>query len=194
MKVLKQAQQGDMQAFVELFEPLRTKIYAVVCRLVGPHDADDVVMDTFLKAWKVLPTFGGRSSLSTWLCRIAHNKALDFLRRRQLMDRRQVHERDEDMDTIQRLADPAPRHPAAELAAEETRIWVRQALDRLPDKLRIVLLLRFVDDLSYAEIAAATGISLGTVMSRLFNAKRKLRAILKEQSEDDESMMERTIV
>lgn len=92
--LLKLARQGDMDAFAELFEPLRAKIYAVACRLVGASEADDVVMETFLKAWQALPRFGGRSTLSTWLCRIARNQALDLLRKRQTRDRRETHGKD----------------------------------------------------------------------------------------------------
>jgi RNA polymerase sigma-70 factor (ECF subfamily) len=173
-RLLEQAQRGDIQAFAQLFEPLRGKIFAVACRLVGPDDAEDVVMDTFVKAWKSLPGFRGGSSLKTWLFRIASNRARDLLRRRRpTVDATPV-------DTETRAAWPEltdPTQPGPdELAAEnEDGVLLGRALAELPAAHRNALLLRYVDGLSYSEISAATGAAMGTVMSRLFHAKRKLR-------------------
>ena len=168
-----------MQAFTELFEPLRRKIYSIACRLVGPDSAEDVVMDTYLKAWKALPAFGGRSSLSTWLCRIACNTAMDVLRSRKNTVSLPEPGGQPD-DAAPEVADVAQDSPDAAAARRESRDIVTQALQQLPEPHRATLLLRYADDLSYTEIAAATNVSLGTVMSRLFYAKRKLRAVLSE--------------
>jgi RNA polymerase sigma-70 factor (ECF subfamily) len=77
------AGKGDMEAFAALFEELRPMVYEVACRLVGPSDADDVVMETYLKAWRAIPRFNRRAALKTWLYRVTYNCALDFLRSRQ---------------------------------------------------------------------------------------------------------------
>ncbi len=168
-----------MDAFAELFEPLRKTLHAVAHRLVGPDDAEDIVMEVFLKAWQALPRFDGRSSLATWLYRIAHNCAMDWLRNRQ--------RRREDVaplagdaseDAWHRMADPAQQTPSLYLIQTESARAVAHALERLPPEHRMTLLLRYADGLSYAEIAASTGVSIGTVMSRLFYGKRKLRALL----------------
>ena len=182
-QLLRQARDGDMEAFAALFEPLRAKLFAVACRLVGPSDADDVVMEAFLKAWRALPRFGGRATLSTWLCRIVHNQAMDMLRQRQRRAGREL--RGEDTEAVLTVTeDPAQPTAAAQAMRGETADIVREAVDELPDPHRSALMMRYADDLSYAEIAAASGVSIGTVMSRLFNAKRKLRQALDALTED----------
>jgi len=168
-----------MDAFAELFEPLRAKIYAVACRFVGVSEADDVVMETFLKAWQALPKFGGRSTLSTWLCRIARNQALDLIRKRQSRDHREA--RGEDAEKAFSSVPDVRQVTADETMIKRERIQaVKYAVERISEPHRTAILMRYVDDMSYTEIAAATGVSLGTVMSRLFNAKRKLRQTLAE--------------
>ena len=82
--LLEKAGNGDMDAFAELFEPLRSMAYAVACRIVGANDAEDVVMKAYLKAWQSLPRFRGGSSTKTWLYRITYNVTCDWLRRRRI--------------------------------------------------------------------------------------------------------------
>lgn len=163
-----------MDAFAALFEPLRARIYAVAFRLVGPDDAEDVVMDTYLKAWRALPRFAGRSSLSTWLCGIARNQSLDLIRRRKVRHRGRVADRDSE-DRVAEVDDPTQTGPLDAMQSLEDQALCRRALAALPEPHRHALLLRYVDGLSYLEIAAALDISMGTTMSRLFNARRKLR-------------------
>ncbi len=181
--LLHRAKAGDLDAFAELFEPLRRKIYAVACRLTGPDEADDVVMDTFLKAWKVLPGFRGGSSLSTWLCKIARNKALDALRKRSTRNRHFVPDNDVKSEMAFQV-DLRQTAPDREVLRKESRREVMQAVMQLPEAHRTALLLRYVDGLSYLEIAATTDVAIGTVMSRLFHGKRKLRALMSKGPED----------
>jgi RNA polymerase sigma-70 factor (ECF subfamily) len=164
-----------MDAFAAVFEPLRPFVYAVACRLVGEHDANDAVMDVFLKAWKALPGFRGGASLKTWLYRIAHNCATDRLRKTQ-RERERVVEESEMVE--RRVADVHQDAPDEALRRREDRALVRAAMAHLSDEHRVALELRYAEELSYSEIAAATGISIGTVMSRLFHAKRKLRGLI----------------
>jgi len=178
VELIRQAQRGDMDAFARLFEPLRPVVFAVACRLVGPDDAEDVTMDAFLKAWQAMPGFGRRSSIKTWLYRIARNCALDRLR---AIDRRRERSRpasDAGAGFLENLPDERQPGPDGIAVAEETVAQVRAALAKLPREHRVAMELRFMDGLSYAEIAAATGVSIGTVMSRLFNGKRKMHGIL----------------
>ena len=181
--LLKRAQAGDMQAFAELFEPLRARMHAVAFRLVGPDQADDAVMDTYLRAWKALPAFDGRSAIATWLCRIVHNRCVDLLRtKRPILFTDQAPENTEnegDQEEQADLKNPAPDEWAMR---RETAAQIDRALERLSLEHRATLLLRYVDGLSYEELAAATGVSLGTVMSRLFNAKRKLKSALEVET------------
>jgi len=168
-----------VDAFAALFEAFRPMLHAVAYRLVGANSSDDVVMDTYLKAWRGLASFGGRSTLSTWLCRIAKNCALDTYRKESRHAGKYVSTEGEDNHPIvDRIPDPTGRSPAREAENHDLGEVIRKAMTKLTDTHSTVLLLREVDGLSYNEIAAATGASLGTVMSRLFHAKRKMRKIL----------------
>lgn len=169
-----------MDAFAQLFEPLRVKIHAVAMRLSGMDQADDVVMDTFLKAWQGLPAFNGRASLSTWLCRIARNCALDHLRRA-CVRRTASLDDDEAGASYDLLADKQAPLPSDTAARAELQADILAAIGRLPRPQRQAIELRFIDDLSYAEVAAAAGVSLGTVMSRIFHGRAKLRRLLRHR-------------
>ncbi|MDD5705412.1 MAG: sigma-70 family RNA polymerase sigma factor [Kiritimatiellae bacterium] len=188
---LKRAREGDAEAFAQSFEALRPLVYAVAARLAGPDDAEDVTMETFLRAWQGVRHFDGRASLKSWLYRIAHNCAIDFIRRRQR--RREVPpETDaEGRELIEAMPDKCAAHPASRMEGAETRNLVERALRQLPDEHRVTLMLRYSDGLSYGEIAAATGVPIGTVMSRLFNGKRKMMGIWRSMDEgrrpDEES-------
>ncbi len=179
--LMDRACQGDMNAFAEVFEPLRGVLHAVACRLVGPDDADDVVMETFLRAWQALPRFNRRSALKTWLYRIARNGAVDVLRRKQRRNELFLGSTEADEPVEYDLPDTTHPGPDQLVAQAEDAAWVLAALARLPALHRVALELRYADGLAYGEIAAATGVSIGTVMSRLFNGKRKLRKLLEEK-------------
>ena len=182
--LLQRAQQGDIDAFTELFEPLRRRVYAVAVRLVGLSDAEDVVMDTYLKAWQGIPEFRGRG-LKSWLLRIARNASLDRIRyhaRRPTvsLDTTVGEEGDAGRGGPSRdVEDDSVDNPVEALLRRETISTVRAALVKLPELYRVSLLLRYADGLSYSEISVATGVSLGTVMSRLHNGKRRLGKLLK---------------
>jgi RNA polymerase sigma-70 factor (ECF subfamily) len=176
--LLDRARQGDADAFAAVFEDLRPAVFAVASRLVGPVDANDVVMDTYLKAWQSLPGFRGQSSLKSWLYRIARNCALDCLRRQKREGQHVV--ADPDDAAARSVADERQVPPDRQLESEETRASVQEGLARLSAEHRLILELRYADGLSYAELASATGVSIGTVMSRLFHAKRRLRRVLSD--------------
>ncbi len=178
MELLAKAQKGDMEAFAALFEPLRPQVFAIAARTVGPVDAEDAVMNTFLKAWKALPGFGRRASLKTWLYRIAHNCSLDLIRARERRHETAFPETEDGRSALDNVADASMPAPDAAAEQGETAAGVQRALANLPDPLRIALLLRYSDGLSYSEIAAATGATMGTVMSRLFYGKQRLRKLL----------------
>lgn len=183
--LLEAARQGDMEAFVQLFEPLRPQVYAVAARLVGPDEAGDVVMDAFLKAWEALPKFRGRSSLKTWMYRIVSNCALDRLRSRERRREESLSFGDREQAWARDVPDEATDPPGVRVERTEMVEAIRRAIHELPPQHRCVLELRYVDGLTYGEIAAATGVPLGTVMSRLFHAKRQLRAALKRHTSDE---------
>lgn len=185
---LRRAQSGDTEAFAAVFEGLRPMVTAIAVRMLGPADGEDAVMEIFLKAWKALPGFSARSSLKTWLYRIAMNHCNDHLRYRVRHPEEPLPE-----DGEGRLRDiPAPPQdtPLDQLMDRDRQALLDRCLARLPEIHRVVLLLRYADGLGYGEIAAATGVSAGTVMSRLFHARRKLLAMLKEEGEAGSGGME----
>ena len=181
VKLLSMAQKGDVDAFAALFEGCRPAVHAVASRMVGIDDADDVVMETYLKAWQAVPKFNGKSSMKTWMYRITYNCSIDFIRSRGRRKEKTLSATDDNMDPWENI--PDARQPTADAAIgkEELAASIHEAIARLPEEHKAVLLLRFAEDLSYAEIAAATGASLGTVMSRLFYGKRKLKKLLQHE-------------
>jgi len=182
-RLLERARGGDVNAFAEMFEGYRAILHRVAYRLVGPDACDDVVMDSYLKAWRSLPRFRGDSALRTWLCRIVNNCALDFCRKRARHDARHVtDDARENGSILERIPDQSSPSPRREAERRELGEALAAAIAALSESHRTTLLLREVDGLSYRQVAAATGVSIGTVMSRLFHARRRLRGIL-EKSE-----------
>lgn len=176
IELLARAKKGDMEAFAGLFEPLRAKSLGIASRIVGPDEAPDVVMDAFLKAWKAIPGFNGRSSLATWLYRIVWNCAADHRRANQ---RRRENRLAEDEDGVEQdISDTAADTPLDNASRRDLARQLEASLDQLSDELRVTLMLRFADGLSYREIAAATGVRMGTVMSRLFHGRRRLKGLM----------------
>jgi RNA polymerase sigma-70 factor (ECF subfamily) len=176
----RRSRQGDMEAFGSLVTMYERRIYALVARILGAtataDDIDDTVQDIFVQAWRALPRFRGDSRFSTWLYRIATNMAIKQWHRRK---RHRLVVAEEDLSEFERgrLSDPA-QSPAdrAELLAQNKALM--DAVDRLPDKHRSVVLLHYFEDYSCEEIAAILECSVGTVWSRLHYACRKLKGSL----------------
>ena len=164
------AARGDAEAFRQLVEAYQTPAYRLAARMCGPDSAEDVTQEAFLAAWRALPEFRGDCRFSTWLYRLVSNAAIDCLRREK------KHRDTGDVDDLE-LPDGGPSlQEQAELS--DTRDAVRRALDRLSPEHRQVLLLRFMQELDYGEIARALNVSEGTVKSRINRAKSKLREVL----------------
>jgi RNA polymerase sigma-70 factor (ECF subfamily) len=182
--VIARARKGDHDAFRVLVERYQERAYGLALRVLRDEEwARDVVQEGFLKVYRSLDRFEGRSSFYTWLYRIVMNLCLDAKR----SDRSSRHvEWDE---TAPLEADPASADavsavhqeftgPAGSLERAELREFMARAIEQLPDDARQTLLLREVEGLSYAEIAECLGVPKGTVMSRLHHARRRVREIL----------------
>jgi RNA polymerase sigma-70 factor (ECF subfamily) len=171
-----------MEAFAMLFEPFRHQALTVAARIVGADEAQDVVMDAYLKAWRALPAFNGHCRLSTWLFRIVWNCATDHVR---LVKRRRESALPEnEKGASVEPADPSAPPPDRQVIQQETESRLDKALEQLPDSLRITLLLRYADGFSYREIADAMGVRIGTVMSRLFHGRQRLKRLLNDEREE----------
>ena len=168
--ILRRAQQGDSEAFRQLVEAYQTQVYRLALRMCGADGADDVTQDAFVAAWRALPNFRSDCRFSTWLYRLTTNAAIDYLRRekrhRAAGDIAEL-ELPDDAPTMQELSERA-----------ETQSRVRRALFCLSDEHRQVLLLRYMQELDYGEIAQVLDVSEGTVKSRINRAKSKLRELL----------------
>ena len=157
------------------------RTYRLICAILhNEADARDVCQEVWLTVWKQLATFRADSRFSTWLHPIATRRALDHLRKRRRWFDRFLPYGTGDENAVE-VAEPATTENAGSLAeGNETVTRVRAALASLPPKHRAVLALRELEGLSYEEIAQATGIPVGTVMSRLHHARRLLAERLKD--------------
>ncbi len=176
------AQSGDTRAFDRLVTKHRGKIYAMIQSMVkNDADAWDLSQDAFIKAWKALPKFEARSRFSTWLFRISHNVVYDWLRKRRVESAGELNEEIFDASLIESGAATAPRQdkrPDEAMEQKELRGQIRDAIGRLSEEHREVILLREVQGMDYKEIAEITQNSMGTVMSRIHYARKKLQTYL----------------
>jgi RNA polymerase sigma-70 factor (ECF subfamily) len=176
-ELLARLKAGDQSAYAKLVEDNASAIYRLALRMMGNEaDAEDVLQETFLSAFKSIDRFEGRSSLSTWLYRIASNAALMRLRRNEpeQVSVDEPVERD-DGEMMPRQFFDFCCLPEEDLLREEAREQMKQAIDDLPPTLRSVFVLRDIEGLSTAETAEALDLSESAVKSRLMRARLKLR-------------------
>lgn len=179
---VEQAQSGDTRAFDRLVTKHRGTIYAMIRNMVH-HDADawDLSQEAFVKAWRALPRFESRARFTTWMFRISHNVVYDWLRKRRIESDSELNDELLDAGRMDASAPtaPGPRlRPDEAMEREEVRAQIDAAIRTLSPDHREVILLREVQGLDYKEIAEATGSSIGTIMSRLHYARKKLRNLL----------------
>ena len=184
--LVRRAQAGDARAFDSLVTRYRGKVYGMCYHLVqNEQDAWDLAQDAFIKAWRALASFKGDSSFYTWIYRIAHNAGYDWLRKKRIQGEGEFD--DEIGKPIAAGAEAVPkgdRRPDEVLKNRELGDRIKDAIAQLSPDHRTAILLREVEGLSYEEIAEVMGISLGTVMSRLFYARKKLQELLKDAYEN----------
>lgn len=183
-ELVRRARKGDKEAFRGLVEKYQGRLYALSFGMLQEREeALDVVQEAFLKSWRSLGSFKGKSSFYTWVYRIATNLALDHLRKRARTPRMEsVDEVPVDQDEEELPPKPFfspkddPTRPIDNATLGEA---IRHAIRQLPVEQQIVVVLRDIEGHSYNEIARVTRCRPGTVMSRLFYARRKLQEKLK---------------
>jgi RNA polymerase sigma-70 factor (ECF subfamily) len=170
---------GDRAEFARLVDAYYTPIFRLALKMLGDSaDAEDVLQNTFLKALQHLPEFEGRSSLSTWLYRIAANEALMMLRkRRPTVPVDENPEEDEDGFAPAQFSDWCCL-PEQEFLTDESKRQLDLAIQRLPETLKVVFLLRDIEGLSIRETSEALGLSETAVKTRLLRARLHLRESL----------------
>lgn len=181
------AQAGDREAFDELVRQTYDDTFSLALRLTGNcADAEDVAQDTYLRAFRGLARFRGDSSFGTWLYRITSNCASSLVSRR---PRAGVHEVLDD-DTV--IVDERPDHdPSARMEAADLRERLVEAVGQLPAKLRSVIVLRDIYDLSHEAIARQLGITETAAKVRLHRAREKLRSQLHRDRTDAAALTDR---
>ena len=181
--LLRRAQAGEQAAFGEIMRANYDRTFRLVYAIVRhEHDARDVCQEVWLTVWRELSKFRADAKFSTWLHPIATRRALDHLRKRRRWFDRFIPIATDDAQ-IESASEPASLDDTRQPAESAERMaQLRRALDALPPKLRAVLALREVEGLSYEEIARATSIPTGTVMSRLYHARRLLAQKIQKTS------------
>ena len=178
--LVERAKQGDRAAFRELYDCYHRRAFVLAEGVVkNREDALDVVQEAFVKVHRHLDGFEGGSSFYTWLYRIVMNLAIDHGRKSK---RRRTTEFDEAREPTEIEDAPLGRfaggHPSRTVLRRELSEKIVAALDELPEYHRAVIVLREVDGLSYEELAEVMGVPKGTIMSRLFHARRKMQESL----------------
>ena len=176
-QLIRRACEGDGRAVRRLYERYSPRVFAVVRRIAGDDDrAEDYAQEAWIRAIRALPTFRGDARFSTWLHRIAVNTALQMLRKDRRRKSREVPVHD-DLAEAPRLGDPLLKRR------------LQQAMDRLPDGMRKVLVLHDVEGYTHQQIGDALGVTSGTSKSQLFKARARMRRMLRglEPSPKEES-------
>ncbi len=173
---------GDTDSFSILVDRYQDRIYSAVLNYVSnPDDAVDVAQEAFVKAYTKLATFNRSSAFYTWIYRIALNAAVDFLRKKKSRPADSL----DDARYSQAGVEPVSKDPASDpekvLVRSDNRRALREAIARLSDKLRSVIVLHDVEGLSQEEVAEILQVPIGTVKSRASRARMELRHLLSKQ-------------
>jgi RNA polymerase sigma-70 factor, ECF subfamily len=172
------ARSGDNEAFRLLVEQHGRAVFRLAYRMTGnEEDAEDVVQETFLKAYRQINTFDARSSFATWLYRIASNCALDLIRKRKTRERNRDRGPDPDRDVLGSLPAPTPG-PDRELYSNQISVCVHSALDQLSGQERTAFILRHFEGWSIEDIGLALGTGASATKHSIFRAVQKLRRSL----------------
>jgi RNA polymerase sigma-70 factor (ECF subfamily) len=184
--LVRAAQQGDMVAFEELVARHRDKVYARAYSMMrNEEEAIDLSQEAWIKGWQRLRQFQGEASFGTWMTRIVINLCLDQLRRQKRQRAESIEALDDESGGVERQMPVVTVNPTSGLERAELRQRIDRALGQLSHEHRTVLVLHEFEEMEYKEIAKTMGCSIGTVMSRLFYARRKLAALLTDLKKQD---------
>lgn len=178
-QLVRRAQRGDMAAFEELVARHRDKVYARAFSMLRSEDeALDVSQEAWVKGWQRLKQFQGESSFVTWMTRIVINLCLDQLRKHKRQKAESIEQLAEESGGVERQMPAMAVNPTEGLERREVRARIERALSQLSYEHRTVLILHEFEQLEYKEIAKRMQCSIGTVMSRLFYARRRMANLL----------------
>ena len=177
--LVRSAQKGDMAAFEELVARHRDKIFARAFSIMrNEEEAIDLSQEAWVKGWQRLKQFHGDSSFVTWMTRIVINLSLDQLRKQKRHRTESIEQMEEEVGGVERQMPVVVVNPTARLEQGELRQTIDKAMAQLSAEHRTVLVLHEFEEMEYKQIAKTMGCSIGTVMSRLFYARRRLASLL----------------
>ena len=172
---------GDMKAFEQIYDQTIKMIYNVIYRIVpNDNDAQDITQDTYIRAFEKRHTFSGLSNLSTWLYKIAVNKALNFSNKQ-----RYINTLRDQLSYFFKQREQASDPPAFDLE-EKNRFPIKKLLEKIKPEFRTCLILFEMENKSYQEISEILGINIGTVRSRIYRAKKALRDLYNKMEGNNE--------
>ena len=181
-QLVERALAGSEDAYREIVERYQRPIYSLVVRMVrDPSMAEDLAQDVFCKAFKALGTFDRTRKFSSWLFKIAHNSAIDQLRKRRISTISLETDDAESDDPLRRYADPDAEDPEEYSRRQELGTAIEASLGALRPEYREILVLRFEQEKSYEEISEITDLPLGTVKTHLHRARKALAKDLSQQ-------------
>jgi RNA polymerase sigma-70 factor (ECF subfamily) len=170
-EIIARAQAGDTGAFEMLVTEHQTYVFNLAVRVLGnEQEAEDVAQEAFVRAWLGLPRFRAKARFGTWIYRIVTNLCYNRLPKL----RRELSAIGEE-DILDRADHPAGA-PQEGVEAAERRAWLHRQIEELPESFRLLVTLRYQQDLPYEEIASITSLPMGTVKTGLFRAKERLRS------------------
>jgi len=170
---------GDKDAFGELVDRHKNEIIRAAYRFCGDFkDAEDIAQEAFIRAYMHLKSFKKESKFSTWLYRITYNSACNYTRKKQKRPISYERFKDKDINSSKWLIDKKS-NPMDKMVDKEKKEMIQRAIDKLPLKLKSVIIFREYEDLSYKEISEVLGCSMGTVESRIARAREKLKVLLR---------------
>jgi RNA polymerase sigma-70 factor (ECF subfamily) len=174
-QIVAEALKGSQAAYADLLRRYQRPVHSLVLRMVrDPARAEDVAQEVFLKAFRALGSYDQTRKFSSWLFKIAHNTAIDKLRRKQLDTIALEQPEEERMDVLSRVPDERSETPEAAVSRHDLARALEEALGELRPEYREVMLLRFQEGLSYEEIAEIAGLPLGTVKTHIHRARKAM--------------------
>jgi len=178
--LVKRALDGDQKAYQTIFEAYEQRIFHIIVKIVrNSEEAQDLVQETFIKAFGSLKSYNPDYRFTTWLYKIAANTSIDYIRKKKI----QTMSLDQPIETKDgevgmEVADMS-HHPEREYSEKEKRLSISEAIDSLPEKYKQVIIMRHQEDKSYEQIAELLKVPVGTVKARIFRARELLKKKLK---------------
>ena len=179
-KLIASALDGDQQAYQELLIKYQKTVFHIILKIIrNADDAQDLVQETFMRAFKTLASYRSEFRFSTWLCKIAANCSIDYLRKKKIRAFSMDKPIETKNGTVEVEFQDKGANPEEYMLRKQRLISIEEAIESLPEKYKEVIVYRHHDDKSYEEIAKIMNIPIGTVKARIFRARELLKKKLK---------------